>query len=279
MTKTPNVVSSAEVAPLRQTLESPAVLRELAKVLPRSLSPAKLARQALTLAQRTPGLLACTPKSILMGVMSAAELGLELTGPLGHCWLIPRKVKGVWTAVFQVGWKGLVALAMRSGKVGEITVREVREGDEFEVELGTAHRIHHKMCPHKDAGQGTHYYAVAFYKPVPEAGYDFEVLSREQVDEHRRRYCQDSPAWQTAYPSMAKKTVVAALCRRMSLCPDAQIATAVDDGYGFHEEPQAQGGGRRGQELLEHLDHTLAQSGGEGAQEAVEGAEAQGGES
>src|SRR3972149_1988155 len=61
---------------------------ELARAVPKHVDADRLARVALTLVRTTPGLLECTPNSILAGVMMSAQLGLEL-GLIGHAYLVP----------------------------------------------------------------------------------------------------------------------------------------------------------------------------------------------
>ena len=63
----------------------------------------------------SPGLRDCTPASIVRGVIRAAEYGLALDGVLGHAYLVPYAVKGVKTAQFQIGYRGLVELMYRTG--------------------------------------------------------------------------------------------------------------------------------------------------------------------
>lgn len=230
MTKTAIVARPETVGELRRILEAGPVLAELQKAMPPGLSPKRLVRQCMSLVQRTPRLLQCTSISMLSGLMQAAELGLELTGPLGHAYLIPRKIKatGEMTATFQLGYKGLIALAYRSPALGSLTARHVREADEFEVALGTENRLHHRIA-RGERGPIVSYYACAFFL---RGGHDFEVWSRADAEAHRDRYAAsrgDDSAWKTAFDAMGLKSVIAALCRRLSLCPEAQAAVGAEE--------------------------------------------------
>ena len=75
--------------------------------------------------------------------MVASSLGLEF-GPLGHCYLVPYKNKGRDEAQFQLGYKGKIDLAWRSGKLLSIAAREVCENDEFDYSLGGDASVTHK---------------------------------------------------------------------------------------------------------------------------------------
>lgn len=265
------LVPAERVPQLRGYLESKAVIAELAKALPRGLTPQRIVRQTMTLVQKDHKLLGCTDQSILVGLMAAAELGLEMTGPLGHCYLVPRwnKRKKATEAVFQVGWKGLVKLAYQSPALGSLTARSAHANDEFDYSFGTDHSIHHRAA-RGDRGEATHYYAVAFFASGEK---DFEVWTREEVLAHRAKYSpppadgQDFSAWATAFDAMAVKTVLRKLCSRLSLCPQAQNAAALDEYLEAGIDPDRRGpagAGTRSQELLAHMD---AQA-GEDAQDA-----------
>src|SRR6185437_2021004 len=85
-------------------------------LLPKHLTPERMLKIALSTTARTPALLACTPQSIVLAVMQAAELGLEPGGLLGESYLVPYGSE----AKLIVGYRGLVALARRSGTLASI---------------------------------------------------------------------------------------------------------------------------------------------------------------
>ena len=84
---------------------------EIKKALPSVITPERFTRMVLSALSTTPKLGACTPKSFLGAMMSAAQLGLEPNTPLGQAYLIPYKNKGVDEVQFQIGYKGLIDLA------------------------------------------------------------------------------------------------------------------------------------------------------------------------
>ena len=81
----------------------------------------------------------------------------------------------------------------------------VYENDEFEYELGLEPKLKHKPAM-KNRGDIVWVYAV--YK-LQSGGYGFEVMSKEDIDAHRKKYskARTSP-WDTAWEGMAKKTVI-----------------------------------------------------------------------
>ena len=88
---------------------------EIAKALPSVITPERFTRITLSALSTTPKLAECSPKSFLGAMMTAAQLGVEPNTPLGQAYLIPFRNKGVLECQFQLGYKGLIDLAYRSG--------------------------------------------------------------------------------------------------------------------------------------------------------------------
>ena len=105
---------------------------EIKKALPSVITPERFTRMVLSALSVNPKLASCTPKSFLGAMMSAAQLGLEPNTPLGQAYLIPYKNKGIDEVQFQIGYKGLIDLAYRSGEVEVVQAQIVYENDEFE---------------------------------------------------------------------------------------------------------------------------------------------------
>ena len=117
---------------------------EIKRALPSVLTPERSTRMALSAINNTPELANCTPMSFVAALMNAAQLGLEPNTPLGQAYLIPYKNKGVLECQFQLGYKGLIDLAYRTGQVQMIQAQVVREFDEFEYQYGLDSRLNHR---------------------------------------------------------------------------------------------------------------------------------------
>lgn len=78
-----------------------------------------------------PTLQECDAGSIISSALLGESLNLSPSPQLGHYYLVPRnsKKKGYKEANFQLGYKGYLQLAMRSGQYLDIDVIEVREGE------------------------------------------------------------------------------------------------------------------------------------------------------
>jgi recombination protein RecT len=275
MAKTTSITPAEQAKTLRGFLEAPAVLGELQKAMPKGLTPQRLVRQVMSLVQHNPGLLECTQLSILSGMMQAAEMGLELTGGLGHAYLVPRWDKRVRAkvAVFQPGWKGLVKLAFQSGNLSAFPVRSVHANDEFYMLLGTENKIRHVPAD-GERGEVVGYYAVAMYTG---GGADFEYMTVDEAKRHREKYSPSAQSggyspWDTSFDEMAQKTVVRRLCRRLSLCPQAQEAASRDEADEAQHFQQSLPTPRsRTQQVAGLLEHQLAPESSEASEAQPEG--------
>lgn len=179
---------------------------EIKKALPSVITPERFTRMVLSALSVNPTLASCTPKSFLGAMMTAAQLGVEPNSALGQAWLIPYRNHGVLECQFQLGTKGLVDLAYRSGEVSIVDAHEVRENDEFEYEFGLDPKLHHKPA-RQDRGRSIAYYGMFRTK---NGGYGFHVMSYDDVLEHAKKYSKSfvNGPWQTNFDEMAKKTVL-----------------------------------------------------------------------
>ena len=202
---------------------------EIAKALPSVMTPERFTRIVTSAISTTPQLAQTTPQSFLGAMMTAAQLGLEPNTPLGQAYLLPYKNHGRLECQFQLGYKGLIDLAYRSGQVTIIQAHEVRENDEFSYSFGLEPTLHH-VPARGDRGNVICYYAMFRTK---DGGFGFEVMSREDVEAHARQYSKSygngySP-WSTNFDEMAKKTVLKKCLKYAPLKSDFVRAVASDE--------------------------------------------------
>lgn len=171
----------------------------------------------------------CTPASIAGAFIKSVQLNLEPNTVLGECYLIPRQNKGVWEANFELGYKGLIKLAYRSGEIKLIQAHEVYENDLFDADYGES-KLLHKPYLKGDRGPVVAYWARYILK---DGTSDFSVWSVDQVERHRDQYSKSSSSsyspWATAFDQMAKKTVIKDSLRYAALSvDDLRKAVAID---------------------------------------------------
>ena len=213
--------------PMQQYIKS--MEGEIAKALPSVLTPERFTRIVLSAISTNPKLAECTPQSFLGAMMTSAQLGLEVNTPLGQSYVLPYKNKGVMEAQFQLGYKGLIDLAYRSGEVEVIQAHVVYENDDFECEYGLDPKLTHRPA---DSNRGEAIKVYAVFK-TKSGGFGFEVMSMEDVRKHAAKYSKAyssgfSP-WATNFEEMAKKTVLKRVLKYAPLKSDFVRAAVQDE--------------------------------------------------
>jgi len=166
---------------------------------------------------RNPKLAECTPISFAQSVQLAGQLGLEPSGPLGHFYLIPRRLKGVMTCTAIVGYKGLLELARRSGELVQV-IAGVVYADEIEIENFTFEHVppsivHKGSLPtaERKTSDIVAAYCIAYLK---DGGKAMIVLPRVEIERRGKQsqtWGKDFGPWSSDYAAMARKTAIRAL--------------------------------------------------------------------
>jgi len=198
----------------------------IAAALPRHMTPERMIRVAITTIKRTPGLMKCDPMSLCAAIVESSQLGLEIDGR-GLAYLVPYGT----TATLIPGYKGLMDLAYRSGRVESISAEIVYKGDKFEFSMGTEPRLHHvpNLAARGDGPEKEAVYAVAKLK---NAGYIFSVLAPSDVEKIKKSSAAakgKSSPWHTHEEEMWKKTAIRRLCKYLPLSPEMARAVVIDE--------------------------------------------------
>jgi len=194
-----------------------------------------------TAIRKTPKLLQCSESSLFIAIATLAEAGLVPLYDLGY--LIPRynRDASTYEAHAQFGYKGLIDMLLRSGRVAGVDSEIVHEGDEFAYQRGLSPDIYHVPALSVGEKPVTHIYAIA-WPTDPNAKPWFEVMTHAQV-EHIRKVSADakSPAWRNHWGQMARKTAIRRLCNYIPLRADDRKLLERDDEAAFdfdgHPEP------------------------------------------
>lgn len=171
----------------------------------------------------------CDGKSILTAGLVASSLKLPLAPTLGFAYVVPYGDK----AQFQIGWKGLVQLAQRSGQFERLGVREVHKGewvgqDEFGEDL---FKFDHKFDSEPTIG----FYA---YFKLTNGFVKTLFWTVEQCEKHGAKYSKahsgknkggEFDNWSKMFEIMASKTVLKQLLSKYApLSTDLQKAITFD---------------------------------------------------
>lgn len=199
---------------------------EIKKALPSVITPERFTRIVLSALSTNHALAATTPQSFLGAMMTAAQLGVEPNTPLGQAYLIPYRNHGVLETQFQLGYKGLIDLAYRSGEVSTIQAHVVCEHDTFDYSFGLDPQLKH-IPAKSDRGAPVFVYAVFRTK---DGGYGFEVMSVDDIRKHAQKFSKsyEKGPWQTNFEEMAKKTVLKKTLKYAPMKSDFVRAIAQD---------------------------------------------------
>lgn len=139
--------------------------------------------------QTNPALAECTNRSILYAALLGESLQLTPSPQLGQYYLVPYKKNGVSEATFQIGAKGYIQLAIRSGQYRRIVVNEIKEGELKSWNPITEEFI---LAPVMDDSIRSKLETIGYYAMFELVnGYRKEIYwSKEKMLHHADRYSQ-----------------------------------------------------------------------------------------
>jgi recombination protein RecT len=152
------------------------------------------------------GLQDCDPAGVVQEALKAAVLKLPISKGLGFAYLVPYKEKGKPVAQFQIGYKGMIQLAMRSGQLAALNGGPVFEG-EFKAydRLTGVVDISGEQTSEKVTGYFVYMELINGFKKS-------EYWTTEKVIAHAKAksksFSNSKSAWVTDFPAMATKTVL-----------------------------------------------------------------------
>lgn len=204
---------------------------DILEVLPSHVCFESFQKSALSLYGLDEALQSCECGTFISAMIECARLGLEPNSILGQAYLVPVSVDGVSKVEFQVGYKGLIELAYRSGKLRSLYAHEVRANDEFYIDYGLEHKLIHKPFLGGDRGDVIGYYAVC---KMDNMGSSFVFMTRDEVVGHSKKYSRSfgCDLWEREFDAMAKKTVIKRLLKYAPLSVEFQKSVSVDESVG-----------------------------------------------
>ena len=203
------------------------------------IPPAKFIGMTVQALARDPKLRApdVDKESVLLGILTVAEMGLAPSGAFGGAYLVPffdrdsrkKKVQPI------IDWRAFIKMALQSGQIRSAWAHVVYEGDEFSYQYGDDPRLEH--IPGLTREKITHAYAVA---KLLDGSRQFEVMPVADIEVIRSRSRNgDSGPWVDDYPEMCRKTAVRRLFKYLPVAITPQLAAALqaeDDWEGEFRE-------------------------------------------
>lgn len=185
----------------------------------------KFVSSIMSAVQTTPQLKKCTNTSILSGALLGESLNLPPSPQLGYYYLVPYKNKGTDEAQFQIGWKGLVQLAIRSGQYRRIVVNSVKEGEIIQNPITEEFEINPITDPSKrESAKTVGYYAMFELMN----GFKKELYwTLPKMEAHAKKYSSGYRSdiknktsytnWTSDFDNMAKKTMIRQLLSKWGI--------------------------------------------------------------
>ena len=190
-----------ETPTLQQLLNSAGIKRRFEELLDNS-APAFVS-SILTIVRSNSKLQECSPNSILSAAGIAAALKLPINPGLGFAHIVPYKGQ----AQFQLGAKGFVQLAMRSGQYRTLNSGSVREGQIADIDFVTGEIIRGEKISDEIVGYVAYMELINGFKKSL-------YMTVEELQAHARKYSQSyaydlrsgrkTSVWSTNFDAMAK---------------------------------------------------------------------------
>jgi recombination protein RecT len=148
----------------------------------------------------------CKPESIMYAALKAATLDLPIDPNIGQAYIIPYNSKNGKMAQFQIGYKGIIQLALRTQQYVILNATEVYEGEEVrQNRLTGAITLNGKRTSDTVKGYASYFKMKSGYE-------HFLYMTVEELTAHAKRYSKSykypDTLWHTNFNAMAKKTVL-----------------------------------------------------------------------
>ena len=171
------------------------------------------------------------PTSIFNAACMAATLNLPLQNGLGFAYIVPfknnkeRKVE----AQFQIGYKGFIQLAQRSGQFKRLVALPVYKNQLLKKDFINGFEFDWEQEPEKDENPIGYY---AYFKLVNDFSAEL-YMSHDDIVKHAQRYSQTFKkgfgVWHDNFEAMALKTVMKLLLSKQApLSVEMQQAVLAD---------------------------------------------------
>ena len=201
-TNNTNAVAAKAASGLGVMIGSKSVQERFEKMLGKK--SAGFLSSLLTLVNNNNLLQKANPTSVLAAAATAASLDLPVNPSLGLAWIVPYG-NG---AQFQLGYRGAIALAMRSGQMKSIVMTEVYEGE---------CKCWNRFTETFEFGDKVSDNIIGYYARFETVNGFVKATfwTKEEVLKHAKRFSKsfNRGPWQTDFDAMAKKTVLLSIIK------------------------------------------------------------------
>lgn len=225
MTTQLDAVKQNQIA-IRNFINGDAAMRKMQELMGKNV--ASFATSIMQIVNSNDMLKQATPQSVFNAACMAATLNLPINNNLGFAYIVPYSSykTGIIEAQFQLGYKGFVQLAQRSGQFKRINACPVYDEDTEE----DVHKRLTSLIPTKPQGKIIGY--IAYFQLLN--GYEANLtMTIEELRAHATQYSQSykkgNGLWKDNFEGMARKTVIKLLLSQQApLSIDMQRAVLAD---------------------------------------------------
>jgi len=234
--ETPRNQLTQENTTISDYLASPNGQNKLNQYIPNIAKRQDFQTAVITMIANNPSLANCDKGSIVSAALQAINLNFPLSNQLGLCYVVPYNSKdGRTLGQFQVGWKGFVQLAHRTGMLKKIIVSEIKEN---ELKSWNPITQETELTPIIDFEKREKAPTIGFYaKIVTVNGFEQELYwPMPKMEKHAKKYSKSyskgyGSVWNDDFDTMGKKTVLKKLLQTAPMMrdnQDIQVAMEVD---------------------------------------------------
>lgn len=210
---------------IKQFINSQAIQQKFVEILGKNAS--SFTTSVLQVVNSNDMLKNADPQTVCSAAMMAATLNLPINNNLGFAYIVPFKNNKTnrTEAQFQIGYKGFIQLAQRTGQFKRINACAIYSDD-------TEHDVYSRLTsllPRPPSGKVTGY--IAYFQLLN--GYEAHLsMSLEELNAHANKYSQSAKkgfgVWKDNFDAMAQKTVIKLLLSKQApLSIDMPLATAI----------------------------------------------------
>ncbi|MCP1460287.1 recombinase RecT [Bacillus amyloliquefaciens] len=203
---------------MKGLLSSPAVMNRFEEVLGKRAS--QFTASILSLYNSENTLQKAEPMSVISSAMVAATLDLPVDKNLGYAWIVPYKGR----AQFQLGYKGYIQLALRTGQYKSINCIPVHKGElqkwnplTEEIEIDFEKRESDAVI-----GYAAYFELLnGFRKTV--------YWTKAQVEKHKKKFSKSDFGWGKDWDAMALKTVLKSMLSKWGILSIEMQKAVIED--------------------------------------------------
>lgn len=203
---------------MKGLLSSPAVMNRFEEVLGKRAS--QFTASILSLYNSENTLQKADPMSVISSAMVAATLDLPVDKNLGYAWIVPYKGR----AQFQLGYKGYIQLALRTGQYKSINCIPVHEG-----ELQKWNPLTEEIDIDFEKRESDSVIGYAAYFELLNGFRKTVYWTKAQVEKHKKKFSKSDFGWGKDWDAMALKTVLKSMLSKWGILSVEMQKAVIED--------------------------------------------------